>query len=277
MASLYILIAIFLWSSLGVVVRLSGVEIHVLIFYSLIVSLIVQGVIVAQRRYRKEIPQLKKMKYPLFLGILSLLNTFAYFYAFQNTTIANAVLTHYTAPVVVALLAALFLREKITGKIVLVLVLASAGLWIMLGGFSLRGIHTAGIVAGLISGLAYAIIVIFLRVYSQDFSPLVLCFFTNIFIAIMLAPFVKDFPVTAIKSYLFMGIVHSTIAPILYFRGLQSVTANRAAVLGYLEPVCAIIFSILLLNEVPRFQSVVGGVLIIFSGYLTVKEPATRS
>lgn len=277
MASLYILLAIFLWSSLGIVVRLSGVEIHVLIFYSLIVSLIVQGSILVQRRYRKEIPQFKQMKYPLILGIFSLVNTFSYFYAFQNTTIANAVLAHYTAPVIVALLASFFLKEKITGKIILVLFLASAGLWIMLGGFSLRGVHTAGIVAGLISGLAYAIVVIFLRIYSQDFSPLVLCFFTNIFIAVILAPFIRDFPVAAIRSYLFMGIVHSTIAPILYYKGLQSVTANRAAVLGYLEPVCAIIFSILLLNEIPRLQSVIGGMLIVFSGYLTVRESVTQS
>jgi drug/metabolite transporter (DMT)-like permease len=277
MASLYILLAIFLWSSLGIVVRLSGVEIHVLIFYSLIVSLIVQGSVLLQKRYRKEIPQFKQMKYPLILGIFSLVNTFAYFYAFQNTTIANAVLTHYTAPVIVALLASFFLKEKITGKIILVLFLASAGLWIMLGGFSLRGVHTAGIVAGLISGLAYAIVVIFLRVYSQDFRPLVLCFFTNIFIAVILAPFIRDFPVAAIRSYLFMGIVHSTIAPILYYKGLQSVTANRAAVLGYIEPVCAIIFSMLLLNEIPRLQSVIGGILIVFSGYLTVRESVTQS
>jgi len=277
MASLYILLAIFLWSSLGVVVRLSGVQIHVLIFYSLIVSLIVQGLILLQKRYRKEIPQFKQMKYPLILGIFSLLNTFSYFYAFQNTTIANAVLTHYTAPVIVALLASFLLKEKITGKIILVLILASAGLWIMLGGFSLRGVHTAGIAAGLISGVAYAVVVIFLRIHSQDFDPLVLCFFTNVFIAIMIAPFIRDFPFTAIWSYLFMGIVHSTIAPILYYKGLQSVTANKAAVLGYLEPVCAIMFSMLLLNEIPRIQSVIGGMLIVFSGYLTVREPVIRS
>jgi drug/metabolite transporter (DMT)-like permease len=276
MASFYILLAIFLWSSLGIVVRLSGVEIHVLIFYSLIVSVIVQGLILLQKRYRKEIPKFKQLKYPLILGIFSLVNTFAYFYAFQNTTIANAVLTHYTAPVIVALLASFFLKEKLTGKIIFVILLASAGLWIMLGGFSTRGVHTAGIVAGLISGLAYAIIVIFLRMYSKDFSPIVLCFFTNIFIAFILAPFVRDLPVAAIRSYLFIGIVHSTIAPILYYKGLQSVTANRAAVLGYLEPVCAIIFSMLLLNETPRVQSVIGGTLIIFSGYLTVRASVTQ-
>ena len=55
-----------------------------------------------------------------------------------------------------------------------------------------------------------------------------------------------------------MGIVHSTVAPILYFKGLQTVTANRAAVLGYLEPVSAILFSMVFLNEKP-------GIYLLFS------------
>jgi drug/metabolite transporter (DMT)-like permease len=272
MASLYILLAIFLWSSLGVVVRLSGVAIHVLIFYSIIVSIIVQGVILSRRDYRKEIPKIKKLKYPMILGFISLINTFTYFYAFQNTTIANAVLTHYTAPVIVAFLSPLFLKEKITIKIIFVIIIASIGMWIMIGGFSLKESQIAGIIAGLISGLTYAIIIIFLRIHSQNFNPLVLCFFTNITIAILLLPFIREFPLHSLWSYLFMGIVHSTIAPILYFKGLQYVTANKAAVLGYLEPVCAILLGILFLQESITLRTVVGGFLVLFSGLLTVKN-----
>jgi drug/metabolite transporter (DMT)-like permease len=271
MGSLYILIAIFLWSSLGIVVRLSGVAIHILIFYSLIVSIVIQGILLSQKTYRKEIPEIKMLRYPLILGFFSLLNTFTYFYAFKHTTIANAVLTHYTAPLIVAFLAPLFLREKITKRITIVIIIASIGLWIMLNGFSFEEGQMAGIVAGLFSGLAYAIIVIFLRMYSQRFNPLILAFFSNAAIAVMLAPFIREIPLHALWSYFFMGIVHSTIAPILYFKGLQLVAANKAAVLGYLEPVCAIIFSIFLLNELPGLNSIIGGVLIVFSGYLTLR------
>ncbi|MEW6213793.1 MAG: DMT family transporter [Nitrospirota bacterium] len=274
MASLYILLAIFLWSSLGVVVRLSGVAIHILIFYSLVVSLIVQGIILSRKDYRREIPEIKILKYPMILGFFSLLNTFTYFYAFKHTIIANAVLTHYTAPVIVAFLAPLFLREIITGRIIIVIVIASIGLWIMLDGFSFKsasGGQMVGIIAGLVSGLAYAIIIIFVRIHAQDFNPLVLAFFSNAVIAILLSPFIREIPLNALWSFLLMGIVHSTIAPILYFKGLRYVTANRAAVLGYLEPVSAIIFSILFLKEIPGIRSLIGGVLIIFSGYLTLK------
>jgi drug/metabolite transporter (DMT)-like permease len=272
MASFYILLAIFLWSSLGVIVRLSGIAIHVLIFYSIIISIFVQGIILSRKKYRKRIPGLKELKYPLILGVFSLANTFTYFYAFQHTTIANAVLTHYTAPVIVAFLALFFLKEKITKKIIVVIIIASVGLWIMIGGLSLKESQISGIIAGLISGFTYAIIVIFLRIHSRNFNPLLLCFFTNITIAILLLPFIREFPLHALWSYLFMGIVHSTIAPILYFKGLQFVSANRAAVLGYLEPVCAILLSMMFLHERTAFHSVIGGILIIFSGYLTLKD-----
>ena len=271
MGYFYILLAIFLWSSQGVMVRLSGVEVHTLLFYSQLVSVILQGVIVSQKKYRSEINGLNKLVTPLILAIFLMANNLAFFYAFQNTTIANAVLTHYTAPIIVAFLAAVFLGEKITWRLVTAITVASAGLWVLLDGFSISDTHRYGIAAGLFSGLSYAIIIILSRSYTSHFSPVVLSFLANSCIVAMLGPFIKEFPLHAWKSLLIMGIVHSTFAPILYFKGLQTVTANRAAVLGYLEPVSAILFSMLFLKEVPHLYSFSGGVLILFSGYLTIR------
>lgn len=142
----------------------------------------------------------------------------------------------------------------------------------MLNGFSLEETMAAGIIAGLISGLAYAIIIILLRKYSQQFHPLVLAFFINLFLGIFLLPFIRDIPFKAVWIFLVMGIIHSTIAPILYYKGLQKVTANKAAVLGYLEPVCAIMLSVIFLFEMPGINTILGGLLIIFSGYLALRD-----
>ena len=275
MASFYILAAIFLWSSLGIIVRMSGVEVHVLIFYSMAVSVVVQAIMLTHKKYRQDIPEIKRLKIPFILGFLSLVNTFTYFFSFHHTTIANAVLTHYTAPVIVAFLAAVFLKEIITRRIIFSLLLASAGLLMMLNGFSLEESQTAGILSGLLSGFAYAIIIIFVRIHAKNFNPLVLSFFTNASILMFLAPFIKELPLKALSIYLIMGIVHSTIAPILYYKGLQNVTANKAAILGYLEPVCAVLLGILFLKEMPGIKSILGGSLIIFSGYLTIREKNT--
>ncbi len=270
MGNLYILLAIFLWSSIGIVVKLSGVSIHVLIFYSLLIAVVLQGIILSQKKYRKDIPGIKQLKYPLLLGCVGLLNNFTFFYAYKNTTIANAVLSHYTAPVIVAFLAAFFLKETITKNIVMAIVIASTGLLIMLNGFTLAEDQAVGIISGVISGFSYAVIIILGRIYARNFSPIVLTFFSNTAIVIMLAPFVREFPLYALWSFVIMGTVHSTIAPVLYYRGLQEVTANKTAVLGYLEPVSAIIFSMVFLKEMPGVNSIFGGILIIFSGYLTI-------
>ena len=206
------------------------------------------------------------------LGILAFSNTFTYYYALAHTTVANAVLTHYTAPVIVAFLAPVFLEEKITKSNGVALTISSAGLWLMLNGFSFGDSNTAGIVAGIISGFAYAAVIIAGRIFTQEIKPLVLTFFTNGVVVLVLLPFVRDLPAGAVGIFVLMGVVHSTVAPLLYYRGLKYVSANRAAILGYLEPVSAIIFSVIFLHEVPGMISLAGGMMILVSGYITLRR-----
>ncbi len=275
MGQSYILLAIFLWSSLGIVVRLSALPVHVLMFYALVTAVLVQGAVIFVRGYHREIKGISVLAFPVLIGVIAAVNSLTFFYAFKTTTIANAVLTHYTAPVIVAFLAVLFLKERITATLVGAIILSSAGLLIMLNGVAAGEGHTAGIIAGLVSGVAYALIVILGRVYAQQFRPIMLTFIVNIVIVFLIGPFVREVPVGwDILSIGIMGVIHSTIAPMLYYRGLQEVSASRTAVLGYLEPVCAILFSMLFLHEMPSSRSLYGGVLIIFSGYLTVKADA---
>lgn len=278
----YIIISIFLWSSLGIVIRLSGVPVSVLIFFSCIISSFLMGILILKKGLKKDFPNKKSFTGLFVLSIVSLINTFSFFYSYKNTTIANAVLTHYTAPMMVALLSPIFLKERLTLRILLAVVLATLGLWIMLD-VSLSHFYklliagdknTAGIFAGLFSGFAYAVLVIVIRKLAPTFNPIVMAFFQNLLIGFLISPFIK-FPENIFSSlwaFLIMGIIHSTIAPILYFRGMKEVKANKAAILGYLEPVCAILLGIIFLGELISFKTIIGGLLIILSGYITIKS-----
>jgi drug/metabolite transporter (DMT)-like permease len=271
MAQFFILLAIFLWSSLGIAIRLADLPVHVLTFYALVAALLLQGSIIVAKGYHREIGGIRTLRQPALLGVVAAVNNLTFFYAYATTTVANAILTHYTAPVIVAFLAVIFLKERLTGTIISAIIIASAGLWVMLNGFAVGEGQAPGILAGLISGVAYALIVILGRLYAQHHRPLMLTFFVNVTIVIILAPFVREVPDHGLWSILFIGVVHSTIAPMLYYRGLQEVSANRTAVLGYLEPVCAILLSMVFLREAPGMHSLVGGVLIVCSGYLTIR------
>ena len=285
MGSLLVASAILIWSSLGVFVRFASEPTHIIIFYSTLFSLPLQALIFLFPRNRAQIPPLKKFPYILIITLCLLVNTFTFLFAYSKTSIANAVLTHYIAPVIVAFLGAVFLKERVTWKIVLSIVLATGGLWIMLGGETMiaciKGVFVeglkitpdlVGIASGLSSGLFYAVLIILIRYFSQRMNPYVLVFFQNLFIVLMLLPFVRVFPSDKMVLFALMGAMHSTLAPYLYYLGLSRIQANRAAVLGYLEPVGAIIFSMIFLAEMPHLRSYIGGAIILFSGYLTITE-----
>jgi drug/metabolite transporter (DMT)-like permease len=278
----YIIVAIFLWSSLGIVIRFSGAPVTVLIFFSCIISSLLMGVVIIRKGLSRNFPKGKNLSGLFVLAIVSLINTFSFFYSYKNTTIANAVLTHYTAPIMVALLSPFFLKERLTLRIFIAVVLATTGLWIMLD-MSLQQFYrlliagdrnTAGIFAGLFSGFAYAVLVIVIRILAPRLNPVVMAFSQNLLIAVFISPFIsfsKDL-ISALWAFFFMGIIHSTIAPILYFRGMRDVKANKAAILGYLEPVCAILLGIIFLGEFISLKTIIGGFLIILSGYITIKS-----
>jgi drug/metabolite transporter (DMT)-like permease len=271
-----ILLALFLWSSSGVIIRRSGAPVHLLIFYACIISFFVLGPALFVERGRKRPQAFRAYRLPALLGVVGLVNTFSYYFALKHTSIANAVLTHYSAPVIVAFFAPVFLGEKITRRAVAAIAIASVGLYLMLNGFSPGGRDTAGLAAGLLSGFAYAAIIILGRFLTRDFGPVLLTLVQNVVVAAGLAPFVREGPVGAFAYYFVMGIFLSTVAPVLYYRGLRTVAANRAAVLGYLEPVSAILLGVFFLDELPGTLSLAGGALIIFSGYMTMTKGRVR-
>ncbi len=285
MHSLYIVFAILIWSSLGVFVRLLNVDVHILIFYSVTFSLLFQSIIFLRPSIRKQIPDLKRIPLIALLSFVLLINTFTFLFAYSKTSIANAVFTHYIAPVIVAVLASLFLKERITHKVILSIIIASVGLRIMLGGSTFSDLFREvfhkgfmitsdllGIASGLTSGIAYAILIILVRVFTHKFNRYLLVFIQNCFMVIFLLPFVEPVPLKMLWIFAIMGALHSTLAPYLYYMGLKVVEANRAAILGYLEPLGAILFSMIFLSEYPPMISVIGGILIVLSGYIVIRK-----
>lgn len=274
MGYLKIISAILIWSSLGIFVRKIGLPITSIVFYPTVFAALFQCAIL----YRTKGLSLSTFKAaaPLLylLAPCSLTNTLLYYYAFTNTTIANAVLTHYTAPIFVALTAPLLLKEKSPKTVWLAIIISSIGLWLMLGGLSVRSEEFKGIIAGTASGLAYAIIVLLLRIIMRTHSTVFIVFIQNLIITFMLLPFVikTSIPYSSLPYLILMGLIHSTLAPLLYVDGFKSVKANEAAVLGYIEPVGAIILALIFLNEVPHFKALLGGVLILYSGFMILKS-----
>ncbi|MBF0539662.1 MAG: EamA family transporter [Nitrospirae bacterium] len=290
--SLYIIVAMLIWSSQGIVVRTSGLPAEVLVCYSNLFAMAGQSLIFLSPSIRRSIPPLRKFHYIIIFGMLVLINTMAYFIAYEKTSIANTVFTHYIAPVIVAILAPIVLKERLTPATIISLVVATTGLWFILGDISLSELirvgggdsNRTGILAGLTSGVAYALVIIFIRAFAPRYNSYFIVFFQNSFVAISMLLFLiakghtfftagGHIPTLQSSFWIFilMAVMYSTVAPYLYYRGLTYVEANRAAILGYTEPLSAIALSAFFLSEVPPPRSLIGGILILLSGYIIIK------
>lgn len=277
---LKIILAMLIWSSWGLMIRWLDLPVFVVIFYS---SLIASFSVPLTLKLRGEFPStiLSRESWPLFLGLVvsSLANNITYFYSLAHTTISNAVFTHYTAPIFVAILAPLLIHERIKRVTLISLPIAVFGMAMIVlsaGELSLGAGHGPGIIAGTISGLAYALLILISRNLSRKLmhnrAIVILIWATAVITAPVALSMQHTLDVRAVSLLLAAGLLHSTLAPLLYISALRHVLAQHAAILGYIEPLAAVPLAFFFLSEEPPFIAAIGGLLILISGYLVIRK-----
>jgi len=277
---LKIIAAMLIWSTWGLIIRWMALPPVVVLFYTSLIGGITVPVVL---KIRGDFPHavLSFRSWHLFAGLAaaSILNNITYFYSLGHTTVSNAVFTHYTAPVFVALLAPLLIGERLQRVTLLALPVAAAGMVMIVaagGGISLGSAHLPGILAGTASGVGYAFVVIFTRRLSQmqQHQKAVILLLWITIAATAPAALSLDYDIGMRSGILLLmtGIFHSTTAPLLYFSALRRVLAQHAAILGYIEPLFAVPLAFLFLAEKPPFIAILGGILILCSGYLIVRS-----
>ena len=266
------------WSTWGLMIRWIALPPVVVLFYtSLIAGIAVPIVLRVRGELQLDVP---REHWWLFIALAasSLVNNITYFYALGHTTVSNAVFTHYIAPVLVAGLAPLLIAERLQRVTLVSLPVATAGLALIVfsGGSAVASNgEVLGIVAGAVSGVAYALLIVFSRSLSRMLmhhkAVVVLLWIT----IIATAPFAllteHHLSLRTMGLFLITGLVHSTAASLLYYNSLRFVIAQYAAILGYLEPLAAVPLAFLFLGETPMLWALAGGVLILGSGYLVMR------
>jgi len=278
---LKIIFAMLIWSTWGPMIRWLALPPVVVLFYtSLVASFTVPAFLAA--RGELDLAGIGKSWWLfVLLAFSSIANNITYFYALGHTTVSNAVFTHYTAPLFVALLAPIMIAERLRKVTLVSLPIAAAGMVMIVlssGGLRIDSVHTPGIVAGTVSGIAYAFIIIFSRKLSQMLmhhkAVVILLWITTLAVSPVVFLTEHHMSLQAAGLLFLTGILHSTLAPLLYFSALRKVIAQHAAILGYMEPLAAIPMAFVLLSETPAAISLAGGALILLSGYLVIRSRA---
>jgi DME family drug/metabolite transporter len=166
----------------------------------------------------------------------------SYLRAVQTGGAALAAVLLYTAPVWVALLSAAFLGERLGGRKVLAMGLATAGV----AGIALTGgghVHLtpAALLWGLLSGWTYALYYLFGKRYFARYHAATLFLYAYPVGAAALLPLVRFHHKTpaAWTVLVVVAVLPTYAAYLAYSVGLRRVEATRAATVATLEPVVA--------------------------------------
>ena len=227
---------------------------------------------------KKERIQVQAKKDLLFLiitGILLAIHWSSFIYSIQTASIAVGTITFSTFPLYVVFLEPLFFKEKFEMKNLLYagLILIGVGFiafHVLDGGTT----YLLGILSGLLSGLTYAAITLLNRRFAKRYPPTTILFYEQGTATLILFPVIlfsrPTLEISDVGALLIYGILFTAVARILFVRGLRTVSATTASIITCLEPVYAILFSIILIAEFPRWHEIVGGIIIItVASYVT--------
>ncbi|MBF2072615.1 MAG: EamA family transporter [Synechococcales cyanobacterium C42_A2020_086] len=209
----------------------------------------------------------------LLIGAMTALYQVCYFGAIPQIGVAAATLvTLCAAPLWVALLAAVWLRERLTWSV------AIAGVCAMFGTMLLVGPQPAspttastglGVGLALGSALGYAVVTLCSRALAQRYHPLqslVLGFGTG---ALLLLPFalatglVIRYPVAGWLCLLYLGAIPTAAAYVLYWLGIRRTLATVASLVTMIEPLTATLLAWIVFQEQLGGLGIVGSVLLV--------------
>ena len=270
---IFIIGAMAVFGFYGIFIRFLNLSSQLILFFNALFVAIILFLAFLRQSERFNVRQYKLII--LFLGMAFVANNFFYFKAFQLTTIANAILTHYTAPIFVAILAPLFLREKLEKITLISLIISFLGLCLIASeGLSLSPANFSGILFGTASGLAYAFSIIIYKYLLKNLSVYTLIFYQSLVGSIILAPFVLPQVSTSLPWFylLSFALLFGIFATFLHFQGIKRIKAQQAGILGYTEPVFGISYAFLFFSEIPTKMSLIGGLLIVLGGYLIFRR-----
>ncbi|MCL2146876.1 MAG: DMT family transporter [Synergistaceae bacterium] len=189
--------------------------------------------------------------------------------AYKQIGVSIATLAYYCGPVIVMVLSPFVFRERMTASKVLGLFTVLLGMLFVNGRALMQGGFSWGLLCGVMGAFMYAFMVIFNKkatsitglensVYQVSVSFITVM----IFITIKQGMIISITP-QSIFPILFLGIVNTGIGCYLYFSSVQKLSAQSVAICGYFEPLSALVFSALLLQERLTLIQIVGAILIL--------------
>ena len=195
-----------------------------------------------------------------------------YLTAINATTVATAAILLYTAPAFVIVLSAVLFGEALTIRKAIAVACAFIGCVLVGRGYDLSSLrlNLPGVLAGLASGLAYALYTIFGKTALRQNTPLTTLTYALGFGTIFLGTLAlatgvipRAHPAFGWMAVIYLALVTTLLAQALYLAGLRYIDAGPASLLATAEPVAAAVLGYIVLGERLEGLQIAGGALVV--------------
>ncbi len=260
-----------IFGTLAPFVRNINVSSGELALYRAVMAVVLVGAFLLLTKQKLSLGSIRKELLLLLLsGAAMGFNWILLFEAYRYTTVSVATLSYYFAPVIVMAVCPLLFRERLTGKQIVCFVMATAGLVLITGTAGGGGQDLLGIAFGLGAAVLYASVML-LNKFIKGVAGLPRTFVQFLAAIAVLVPYVAftsgfhpEAPDgTGWAALLVVGLVHTGVAYCMYFSALKELPGQKVAILSYIDPLVAVLVSVIWLREEMTLPQIVGGLLIL--------------
>lgn len=221
-----------------------------------------------------------------FLGIFFSLSSLTLFESFHYIEAGIACTILFIYPVIVALIMAIFFKEKITKTVVSAIFLTSIGIALLYKGKPDSVLSLKGVAIVLASAFLYAFYIVGVKSIKaiKSMNSAKLSFYVMLFgllVYVVNLKFCTNLQgLTTITAWLFvigLAIFPTIISLETIGIAIKLIGSTNTAILGALEPLTAIFFGILFFNESLTLRISIGVILILFGVFLIISGKMTSN
>ena len=213
---------------------------------------------------KKTFKKIKEAGVPGFIGGIFLSTNFvAYMYSMMETTVANVVFIISTQTVFLPIVAYIFLKEKISPRGYVAIVLAMIGVTLMIGDSFGTG-SLKGNLAALTIPINFSVLVLIIRKYPKvDMIPAI--FYAGIFSCLYGLFLLEGLSISTKDIWLafLLGVPQLAFGFIFITIGSRTTPAVMVGLLMLMESIFAPIWVWLFYNEIPPVSVLIGGIIIL--------------
>ena len=191
------------------------------------------------------------------------------FEAYSHIGVSVGTLLYYCGPVIVMALAPIIFKERLTSVKLIGFVIVLVGMVLVNSEAFIEGEMSIGILLGLLAAVMYATMVIFnkkgqaIQGLENTTIQLVAAFLLVAVYSIIKGGFPVEINSESIVPIFILGLVNTGIGCYLYFTAMGKLPVQSVSILGYLEPLSALLFSAILLGEHLSLLQLIGAACIL--------------